>query len=71
VAKKIREYWIDDYLQAFHARDLERARVLKNLRHWLFPAMQVPRKIRLRALAPEAVIRAIDYVRGANRSEDS
>lgn len=71
VAEKIREYWIDDYLEAFHARDLERARVLENLRRWLFPAMHVPRKFRLRALAPEAVIRALDFVRGANRSEDS
>lgn len=68
VAKKIREYWIDDYLQAFHARDLERARVLENLRRWLFPAMRVPGKIRLRSLMPETVIRAFDNVRGAHPS---
>lgn len=70
-AKRIREYWINDYLQAFHARDLQRARVLDDLRRWLFPAMPVPGKVRLRALAPEAAIRALDFVRGANRSEDS
>jgi len=71
VAKKIREYWIEDYLQAFHARDLERTRLLRDLHRTLFPEMLLPRSVRLRARMPEAIVRAVDSVRAAWRPTSS
>lgn len=67
VARKIRQYWIEDYLQAFHARDMERTRILLEVRRSLFPTMELPPKIRLRALVPDALVRSADALRGGRR----
>jgi glycosyltransferase involved in cell wall biosynthesis len=67
VAAKIRQYWIEDYLQAFHARDMERTRILLEVRRSLFPEMELPSKIRLRSLVPGGLIRAVDALRGGRR----
>jgi len=66
VAVEIRRYWIEDYLQAFHARDMEQLRLLEDIRRRLFPSMHRPRRVWLRSMVPERFLRSLDNLRGVN-----
>lgn len=66
-ADRIREYWIRDYMQAFHARDTERARLLRDLHRTLFPEMDLPARVRARQRIPAAAVRILDLLRPARR----
>lgn len=71
VETRIRRHWIDDYLEAYRARDMERVELLEDIRRRLFPSMHRPQKVWLRSMIPERVMRSIDELRGVNGAEAS
>lgn len=54
VARAIRDYWSQDYLQAYYSRDAERMRLLDDIRRNFFPAMRRPPKVLVRSLMAAA-----------------
>lgn len=60
VERRVRQYWSNDYLEAFHARDAERLHLLDDIRRGLFPSMRRPGRVWLRSLIPGQVLEAMD-----------
>lgn len=64
VAVEIRRCWIEDYMKAYHARDMKQIRLLDEIRLRLFPSMHRPRRVWLRSMIPERFLRSVDSLRG-------